>query len=252
MAEMEQEQWSKESLYAEFYTYVSRMQGLSPSAKLVASAWRRLQDQRTDEHNRYDGFWLVRTWEFEEATGLVRSTVRDAINELVRFQIIGKRVIRATRNRSGELWLSKIFISSLESAQLNGDIPQRPVRPIARCSVCGSPHVVDTMTRTCECEAVRTLYQIDHGANFDQVIDFCNACLVKKSNCNVAVGTMVRLYKSWFFSQEEPRTKKPLKAEGLKRVFAELGIQYRVTHSFRRYEGVGLTSYAQQLLEDNK
>jgi hypothetical protein len=242
-----------EARYEGFDTYVSQMEGLSPATKLVAMAWRRLQDKRTVEHERCDGMWLVQLWELEEETKLARTTVRDALGELARFQIIEKRIVRATRNKAGEMWLSRIFISNLEHAQLNGDIPQKPIRPIVRCSSCASTDVVDTMTRTCrKCGTAHILYQTDHGANYDQVVSFCNECLVRRANCNIAVGIMIRVYKTWFFLQEKPGTKKPLKAEGLKRVLAELSIQYHVSNSFRCYEGVGLTPHAQHLLEGNE
>jgi hypothetical protein len=62
----------------------------------------------------------------------------------------------------------------------------------------------------------------------------------------------MKLYHSWFWLQEDPGTKKPLKSELMKRIMYELGVKYRVSNSYRRYEGVGLTLYAQQLLEDTK
>jgi len=238
-------------IYEEFDAYVSRMTGLSPSTKLVAQAWRRIQDTRTEQHNRYDGMFLCAMWELEEATGLTKNTVRKGLNQLVSFGIIGKRVIKAMRNRAGELWLSRISLSGLEQADSNGDIPQQAIRPLSRCS-CGDVHVVDTMTRVCKkCGVVHQLYQIDHGAHYEHVVRFYIACLVQRVNCSIPIGQMMKLYRIWFWLQEDPETKKPLKSELLKRILYELGATYRVSNSFRRYEGVGLTEFAQQLLEQD-
>jgi hypothetical protein len=236
-------------MYADFDAYVSQMTGLSPSTKLVAQAWRRIQDTRTEQHDRYDGMYLCALWELEKATGLTKSTVRDGLSQLVKFGIIGKRVIRAMRNKKGEIHLSKISISSLEQADLNGDIPQSQVKPVPRCS-CGDVHVVDTMTRTCKsCGTVQQLYQIDHAAHYDQVMKFYSSCLVKRDNCHVPLGQMMKLYHVWFWQQEDPGTKKPLKSELVKRILHELGVNFKKNNTFRRYEGVGLTLYAQELLE---
>jgi len=62
----------------------------------------------------------------------------------------------------------------------------------------------------------------------------------------------MKLYHSWFWLQEDPNTRKPLKSELVKRILNELGVYYKKNNTFRRYEGVGLTLYAQQLLEETK
>jgi hypothetical protein len=106
------------------------------------------------------------------------------------------------------------------------------------------------MTRICKkCGVVHDLYQVDHGAHYDQIVKFYKSCLFNRENCHVPVGQMMKLYHLWFWLQEDPGTKKPLKSEPMKRILYELGVYYRNTNSFRRYEGVGLTPYARELLE---
>src|SRR6266550_4096221 len=238
-------------IYEQFGVYVSRVTELTHSAKLVAQAWRRIQDTRTEQHDRYDGMFLCAMWELEKETGLSKNTVRKSINELVQFGIIGKRVIMATRNKAAEMHLSRISISSLEQADYNGMIPQQPIQPLSRCS-CGDVHVVDTMTRVCKkCGVVHQLYQIDHGAHYDQIVKFYITCLLKRESCHIPLGQMMKLYHTWFWLQEEPGAKKPLKSELVKRILHELGVQFKKNNTFRRYEGVGLTEFAQQLLEQD-
>lgn len=239
-------------IYEVFNVYVSRITELTSSAKLVAQVWRRIQDTRTELHERPDNMYLCAMWELEEATGLSKNTVRKSLNELVQFCIIRRRIIMATRNKAAEMWLSKISISALEEADYNGSIPQQPINPLSRCS-CGDVHVVDTMTRVCKaCGVVHELYQIDHAAHYDHIVRFYIACLVQRENCSIPVGQMMKIYRIWFWLQENSEVKKPLKSELLKRILYELGAQYRNANSFRRYEGVGLTEYAQQLLENSQ
>ncbi len=249
----DQQQWTREKQYEIFYTSVLRMPELTDAAKHVSMAWYRLQDTRHESDNRYDGWWKVQSWELEEATGRSRSTVRDGISQLVKYQIIQKKVINATRNRAGEMWLTRISLASLEQAEMSGELPQPTVRPIARCPHCGDVHVVDTMTRTCKgCGTTQVLYQTDHALAYDHVRQFCKDCLVRKHHCQIPIGQMMKLYKAWYWRLEACEMKKPLKSEPLKRIFTELGIQYKVVHGYRRYEEAGISPVGQALLEDTE
>ncbi len=62
----------------------------------------------------------------------------------------------------------------------------------------------------------------------------------------------MKLYKAWYWRLEACEMKKPLKSEPLKRIFTELGIQYRVSNSYRRYEEAGISPVGQALLEDTE
>jgi hypothetical protein len=235
--------------YGAFDACVDQMTELSPSARAVARAWNRLQDTRKEQHIRPDEMYLCAYWELEKDAGLSKCTIRKGLNQLVQFRVIKRRVVKAMRDRSAEMHLSKIGISSLEQADLNGDIPQAPVKPLPRCS-CGEVHVIDMMTRTCKgCGNVQQVYQIDHAAHYDQIEKFYLNCLVKREKCHVPLGQMMKLYHLWFWQQDNPGTKKSLKSELVKRILNELGVQFKKNNTFRRYEGVGLTLYAQQLLE---